>query len=136
MSHVLFRSVPDPASLRDRLEPGGPVGAGATHAGSKRPSLRSDPFPLASTARGPVLSRVADPSSPPDGDHLSDLTRELRRLRRRQGALAPLAFAANDARSPRIARARMRIVRRRMGELARRRADALTETIDDLAVNP
>ena len=104
------------------------------HPGSFRPAPRA---PLAPTR---LSAALLDPSLEDEDAGLSDgappaaaavrlttLTRELRRLRRRKTTLEPLAWAMEDSRSPRIARARLRIVRRRLVAVTRLRADALTD---------
>ena len=70
---------------------------------------------------------MSDGAPPAAAVRLTTLTRELRRLRRRKTTLEPLAWAMEDSRSPRIARARLRIVRRRLVAMTRLRADALTD---------
>lgn len=79
------------------------------------------------------MSRIASAEAPrPDtAGRLGSLTREIRRLRRRKTALEPLVAPTNTVHSPRSARARLRIVQRRLVELTRRREDALTEQATD-----
>lgn len=79
------------------------------------------------------LSRIASAEAPRDEGigRVGSLTREIRRLRRRKTALEPLVAIANTVHNPRSARARLRIVQRRLVELTRRREDALTEQSTD-----
>ena len=88
---------------------------------------------MSSDSVSDFLSRIASAEAPrPEAAlHLGSLTREIKRLRRRKTVLEPLVSTASSSHSPRSARIRMRIVRRRIVELTRRRADALTDAITE-----